>query len=196
VPTVPLSLSALSLDILIALDQAVGGLGAGPLGRVVDGPPTSVQNNLRVLLAHGLVQRTATRYSLVADAPAAEELAAAGLRLASPDAAIRLILRANPAVEFACQDPGGFVVGQATNADETAIVALERGIATIRRGRSAAVPPVLRFQIDELSRILHSAMGLRTRVASAVVVKGAVRAPGRSAALPYPIRPGGSPQRS
>src|SRR6476660_2599508 len=81
VPTVPLSLSALGFDILIALAQRPEGIGAGALGRLVDGAPTSVQNNLRVLAAHGLVRRTATRYTLIPDAPGGEERVAAGLRL-------------------------------------------------------------------------------------------------------------------
>jgi hypothetical protein len=196
VPTVPLSLSALSLDILVALDQAGSGLGSGPLGRVVEGPPTSVQNNLRALLAAGLVRRTATRYLLAVDAPGAVELVAAGLRLAVPEAAMRLVARANPAVEFASEDAGGFVVGLATNADEPSLAALDRAIATIRRDRPATFPPVLRFQMDELSRIIHSAIGLRTRLGAASVVKGAVRVPGRSAPVRYANRPGRSHQLS
>jgi hypothetical protein len=196
VPTVPLSLSALSLDILVALDQAALGLGAGPLGRVVEGAPTSVQNNLRALVASGLVRRTSTRYLLAVDAPGAEELVAAALRLAPPAAAMRLVARANPAVEFASEDGGGFVVGLATNADETSLAALDRAIAMIRRDRPATVPPVLRFQMDELSRIIHSAIGLRTRLGAASVVKGAVRVPGRSVPARYANRPGGSLQGS
>jgi hypothetical protein len=186
----------LSFDILVALDQAGPGLGAGPLGRAIEGPPTSVQNNLRALVSSGLIRRSATRYQLVADAPGAEELVAAGLRLAVPEAAIRLIARANPAVEFASEDPGGFVLGLANAVDDMAIAALERAMTTIRRGRPATVPPVLRFQMDELTRILHSAVGLRTRIGAASVVKGAVRAPGRSGPLRYADRPGRSHQLS
>jgi hypothetical protein len=193
---VPLSLSALGLDILVALDQVHQGLGAGPLGRVVDGPPTSVQNNLRSLSTAGLVRRSSTRYLLAADAPGAAELVTAALLLAPPEAAIRLVLRANPAVEFASEDPGGFVAGIAMDADETAQAALERALTIIRRGRPALVPPVLRFQMDEFARILHSAVGLRTRIAAATVLKGGIRTPGRSVQLRLADRPGRSPQLS
>jgi hypothetical protein len=184
------------MDILVALDQAHQGLGAGPLGRIVDGPPTSVQNNLRGLVTAGLVKRASTRYVLTADAPAAEELVAAAMRLPVPEAAIRLVLRATPAVEFASEDPGGFVVALAMSADEAANAALERAVTTIRRGRPATVPPVLRFSTDELGRILHSALGLRSRIAAATVVKGVIRTPGRSVHLRYSDRPGGSHQPS
>ena len=194
VPTVPLSISALGFDILIALAQRPGGIGAGPLGRIVDGAPTSVQNTLRMLIANGLVRRTGTRYLVEPGAPGVEELVAAGLRLARPAAALRLVLRANDSVEFASEDPGGFVVGLRSEAEAPVAEALERSIATVRRGRSTGDPAILHFQFEELTRIVRSAVGLRTRLAAADVIKGSVRAAGRSPGVGYPGRTGRIPQ--
>ena len=85
----PLSLSALSIDLVVALAQRPAGVGAGELARIVGGAPTSVQNGLRLLAAHGLVLRGASRYALVPGHPAAAELVALGLRLLAPESAIR-----------------------------------------------------------------------------------------------------------
>jgi hypothetical protein len=196
VTATPLSLSALSVDILIALSNRADGIAAGELGRILDGAPTSIQNNLRVLTTHGLVQRQGSRYVLVVDEPGVEELVAAGLRLARPEDAIRLVLRANTTVEFATYDLGGFIVGLRARPDIPSIDALERSIGTIRRNRPVAVPAILRFEMDELVRIMHAAVGLRTRIAAALVVKGVVRTTGRSLGVGYPYRPGRTPQNS
>jgi hypothetical protein len=196
VTATPLSLSALSIDMLVALAQRPDGFGAGELGRIVEGAPTSIQNNFRVLLGHGLAERQGSRYVLASDTPGVEELVGAGLRLAAPAQALRLVLRANSAVEFASEDLGGFIVGLRAKADPSAMEALERSIATVRRGRPVAVPAILRFEMEELSRIMHTAVGLRTRIASAMVLKGVVRSPGRSVPVRYPYRPGRTPQNT
>jgi hypothetical protein len=163
----------------VALAQRPDGVGTGAaaLARTTQGAPTSVQNSLRSLAAHGLVRRGPGGYALAADQPAAEELIALGLRLAPPRAAIGLLIRANDSVEFACVDETGFIVGMQPNPAPDALARFETSIETIHRGRSD-VPVVLRFDTDELARILRSALGLRTRVASAEIVKGGVRGVG------------------
>jgi hypothetical protein len=196
VPIVPLSLSAISLDIVVALAQRPDGMGAGELGRIVDGAPTSVQNNLRVLLAHGLIHRSASRYLLTVDQPGVEDLVAAGLRLSKAEAALRLVLRASESVDFACEDSGGFIVGMKAKVDPASMAALEQSLATVRRGRPVSVPAILRFDVDELTRLIHSAVGLRARIGSATVLKGFVRGPGRLVQVGYPYRPGRTPQNS
>ncbi len=190
VSTVPLSISALSIDLLVALTQRPDGMGAGELGRLVDGAPTSVQSSLRTLATHHLIRRDGAKYLLAADHPGVEELVAAGLRLSSPEEALRLVLRASDSVEFASQDAGGFVVGLREKPNPASMAALERSLATISRGRPITVPTVLRFEIDELARIVHSAMGLRSRLRSATILKGAVRTPGPLVPMRYPNRPG------
>ena len=190
-----LSLSALSIDLVVALAQRPAGVGAGELARIVRGAPTSVQNGLRLLAAHGLVLRGASRYAFVPGHPAAAELVALGLRLVAPEAAIGLVLRACDSVEFASVDLTGFVVGTRPDASSESMAILESSLATIRRDREN-VPVVLRFDSDELTRILRSAIGLRLRVMTATILKGTVRPVGPSAATAYPRGPGSTPQNS
>jgi hypothetical protein len=114
-----------------------------------------------------------------------KELVALGLRLPESDQAIRLVLRASDVVEFACVDAGGFIVGERARVEEGEAEAFEASLETIARDR-ADVLPVLRFELDELVRITHSAIGLRTRVAAAEIVKGGVRRLGPSAASSTP----------
>ena len=184
-----LSLSALSLDLIVALAQRPDGLGAGELTRIVAGPPTTVQNSLRLLTTHGLVIRDGSRFTLAGTHPAAAEVVALGLRLPPPDAATRIVVRANTSIEFAVADETGFIVGTRAEPDPEAVALLDSSLATIGRGRPEA-PPVLRFETHELGRILRSAVALRRRVAAAEVIKGTVRAAGPLDDAAYPERPG------
>ena len=176
----PLSLSALSIDLVVALAQRPAGVGAGELARIVDGAPTSVQNALRLLAAHGFVTRGSSRFALARDHPAAAELVALGLRLPPPDAAIRLVLRASDIVDFAAVDNAGFVIGTRPGTGTALLDALDDALATIRRDRAESMS-VLRFESGELGRILNAAVGLRRRVLEAQIIKGVVRPVGPSA---------------
>jgi hypothetical protein len=170
----PLSLSALSLDVVVVLSLRPQGASGGELARLTGAAPTSVQNTLRLLAGHGLVMRRSAMHVLSFDHAAVPDIAAVGLRLRAPRDAMSLILRASDAVEFACVDAAGFVIGTRVHPDPASSAAFEAALATIRRDRPD-VPVVLRFETEELARILHSALGLRTRVASAEVIKGLVR---------------------
>jgi hypothetical protein len=173
----------------VVLSQRPTGLGAGELVRLTDAAPTSLQNTLRLLVANGLVGHRSSRYFLSTDHPALAEVVATGLRLATPQDALLLVMRASEYVEFACIDEAGFVIGTQANADPDSAAAFEGAIATIRRDRGD-VPVVLRFETEELARILQSAIGLRTRIASAQPVKGIVRRVGPLAVDRRPDGPG------
>jgi hypothetical protein len=144
-----------------------------------------VQSALRVLVRHGLVVQSEAQFTLADQRRGVKELVALGLRLPESDQAIRLVLRASNVVEFACVDAGGFIVGERARVEEGEAEAFEASLETIARDR-ADVLPVLRFELDELVRITHSAIGLRTRVAAAEIVKGGVRRLGPSAASSTP----------
>ena len=113
-------------------------------------------------------------------------MVALGLRLHPPTEVIGIVLRANAAVEFACRDEGGFIVGERRPGSEGAIALLDAALSDIRRDRVDEVPVLLRFEMGELSRILRSAAVLRSRVAMAEVVKGTVRRTGRLPPLHQP----------
>jgi hypothetical protein len=123
---------------------------------------------------HGLVERVGSQYHLNSAARGAPEIVALGLRLPAPELAIRLVLRANEAVELAIFDPGGFVVGERGAGDGESLDRLDDALEAIRRDR-ADTPAVLRFQTGELARLIRTAIGLRSRVAMGEVVKGTVR---------------------
>src|SRR5207248_10297409 len=95
----PLSLSALSLEIVVALAQRPRGAGSSELARIVEGPKTSVQSPLRLLVRHGIVAQAAGQFSLADQRPGVPELVALGLRLGDPVDTIRLVLRASDVVE-------------------------------------------------------------------------------------------------
>ena len=174
-------MSALSLEIVVALAQLPRGAGSSELARIVEGPKTSVQSALRLLVRHGIVAQANGQFSLVDQRPGVAELVALGLRLGEPVDTIRLVLRASDVVEFACVDAGGFIVGERVRAEPDEAEAFESSLAAIARGR-ADTPIVLRFELDELARITHSAIGLRTRVAAAEILKGGIRRLGPSGA--------------
>src|SRR5215210_1373052 len=83
------TLSALGLDLIVALDQRANGTGSSELARIVGGAPTSVHHSLGLLVAHGIVRRQSSAYTLASEHPAFAELVAVGLRLPAPTAAIR-----------------------------------------------------------------------------------------------------------
>jgi hypothetical protein len=140
-------------------------------------------------VANQIVRREGSAFMLLPERVGVRELVALGLRLPSPTEVIRVVLRANEAVEFACLDASGFVVGERGASTEHAVGLLDATLDDIRRDRTDAVPVVLRFETGELIRILRSAVGLRTRVAMAEVVKGSVR---RMGPLPTGASPTGT----
>jgi hypothetical protein len=169
-----LSLSALTLDVVVALAQRPNGAGATDLARMVRGAPTSVQNCLKLLVTHGLLDRDGLDYRLRREHPAMPELVALGLRLPDPLDAIRIVVRANDAVEFAAVDDGGYIVGTAASPSPAVAGILDDSLETIRRGRTPP-PHILQFPMEDLVRILRSAMGLRGRLAAAQIEKGGIR---------------------
>ena len=183
-----LNLSALSLEIVVALGQRPSGMGAGELARITRGAPTSIQNQVRGLVGGQIVARDAGRLALNPAHPARAELVALGLRLAPPRIAMRLVVSANPAVEFATVDDGGFVMALSDKPAVEDLATLDTALAIIRRDR-ADVPMIVRFSMEDLARILRSAVGLRTRIAAAELLKG-VRRTGPSGAMHRPFVPG------
>ncbi len=168
-PTAPLALSALALNLVVVLSQRPSGSRANDLGRILAAPHTSVQTTLRHLEAHGLVRRDGAGYWLRDDHPAMPEVVALALRLPPMADALALVVRANEAIEFACVDGIGFIVGERRALAPEAWVQFERALAEVRRDRDDA-PLLVDFATADLARMLHSAVGLRTRIGLATVL--------------------------
>jgi hypothetical protein len=176
-----LTLTPISFDIAIALGQLPEGLRLSPLAHAIGSPVSSVQAALRILVATGLAVRVGSSppvYRLAEQHPAFEPLVALALTVSEPAHVLAILLRANPAVQFAAVDSRGFMAAIREDAIE-ARHRLDRSLETTR-STSDAVPRMELFDEQELVRHLAVSVGLRDRVRSAIVLKGHV--PSRAAA--------------
>jgi hypothetical protein len=169
-----LALTPQAVDAAIALCVAPRGIRLAHLAEVLDAPVSSAQAGLRALLANGLAGRSGTPpvYSL-SNHPARDALVAFVLVLPEPAHVLAVILRASPAVVFAAVDRSGFIAGLDRGATGAARQRLETALATIAAARPQS-PPVTVLPIDELVRLRPVSVDLRTRLAAAITIKGAL----------------------
>ena len=170
-----LTLTPISFDIVAALGQVPDGLRLSPLAQAIGSPVSSVQAALRILVASGLADRLGPappHYRLAPTHPARDHLHRLSLVLPEPAHVIGIVLRASPAVSFACVDAAGFVAalpGGAPAARAEFLAALDS-----IRSDHPDVPPVDLHDADELARLITVSIGLRDRVREAIVLKGRV----------------------
>ena len=168
-----LTLTPVSLDVVAALAHDPDGLRLTPLAHAIGSPVSSVQAALRILLANGLVARDdeiPPRYRL-ASHPARPALIELAVLLPEPAHVIGVALRASSAVTVASVDRAGFVAGLDLAAPEAAQTQLRETLAAVKAARDDS-PPVDLTEIGELLRIVSVAVGLRSRIRSAVTIKG------------------------
>ncbi len=182
-----LTLSPIGFDIVLALSQAPDGLRLAELSHIIGSPVSSVQTALRVLIANRLVSRPSVeppRYALADDHPARDELASLATVLPESAHAIAVILRANPVITYAAVDKIGFLASERRSANAPASQALDKHLALVAQARPES-PDVMRMSEEEFKRILRVSMGLRSRAAKAVTLKGrAPAAPGDTVERP------------
>jgi hypothetical protein len=179
-----LALTPISLDVVAALAHDPDGMRLTPLAHAIGSPVSSVQAALRILLANDLIARDADqppRYRLAAH-PAAEALVEFAVLLPEPAHVLGVVLRASPAVLYAAADRAGFVVAVEPGSGP-ARDRLDRTLAIVRDARSD-VPPVEQSELPELARIVAVSVGLRSRLDSAVTLKG--RLPSRRGTTAWP----------
>ena len=191
-----LTLTPIGLDVVAALAHDPDGLRLTPLSQAIGSPVSSVQAALRILMANRLVTRDAAvppQYAL-ADHPAAGALVELALVLPEAAHAMGVTLRASRAVAFAAVDRDGFIAGLEERGMAGTHERLTRSLASVAAARSDA-PPVQLLTIDELTRLSTVSLGLRARLASAVVLKGRldpagarVRARDRSTSMRTEVR--------
>jgi hypothetical protein len=176
-----LALTAISLDIVIALRSDPDGLRLTQIAGAIGSPVSSVQAALRSLVQHGLAERVGPvppRYRLT-DHPAATPLERLALLLPEPAHVIGIVLRADPDVVYATVDRAGFVVGLEDGDRADGGTRLGEALSTVRGSRPDA-PPVDISSMEELRRMLRVSLGLRARLDDAVAVKGRVGARGEA----------------
>jgi hypothetical protein len=169
-----LHLSPIGFDIVLSLSQTPDGLRLADLAHVMGSPVSSVQTALRVLVANHLVHREEVDpplYRLTPDHPARDELASLATVLPEPAHAIGVILRANPVVTYAAVDGMGFIVAERDEASAATREALDRHLGLVAGSRSET-PAVMRASESELDRLMRVAVGLKSRAAKALTIKG------------------------
>jgi hypothetical protein len=168
-----LTLTPVSLDVVAALAHDPDGLRLTPLAHAIGSPVSSVQAALRILLANDLVARDdeiPPRYRLSTH-PARPALIELAILLPEPAHVIGVALRASSAVAVASVDRAGFVAGLDLAAPDAAQEQLRETLATVKAAREDS-PPVDLTEVGELLRIVGVAVGLRSRIRSAVTIKG------------------------
>ncbi len=169
--------SPLALDLLLALTQRREGARLADLATAVGAPLTSAQRAIRVVLADRVVERhgrTRPFYRLRAEHPGLSVLIDLAYVASAAKRALRIILRASRAVEFAARDEMGYVIVRSAFADPTDVVELERGLARIRSRREEQLP-VVSYEHDDLRELLREDPSPRERALRAEVVRGSVR---------------------
>src|SRR5438094_3267638 len=127
--------SAIALDLILALTQKREGARLADLATATDTAISAAQVAVRLLLADRLIEREPgrrPRYRLRREHPAIAALIELSLRSTAPAHALDVILRANPAVEFAARDRDGYRVVEGPIADPRDVALLHAALAKIR----------------------------------------------------------------
>lgn len=189
-----------ALDILLALTQRRDGARLTELAAGAGVALTTAQSALRLLLREGLVSRDRGRrpvYRLRTSHAALDTFLDLAGQHAGPAHALDVMLRANPAVEFAARDEQGYLVVRSASAEAVHLVALKAGLDRIQAGRERQLS-VASYDHDLLRDLLGEDASPRERATRARLIKGSLP---RSFPAPRPARtpvgtPLGRPHRS
>src|SRR5918996_115106 len=128
-------------EVLVALGQRPQGTSLSEIAAALSAPLSSVQRAVSSLSGGGFLRsedgRAAT-HRLNPDHPAAEALAEFSLRVLPVERSADIVLRANPAVEFAGRDREGYLVVLSPFAEPVDIARLQATLDRINHGRPDA----------------------------------------------------------
>jgi len=168
--------SRVALELALVLSQRPHGARLAELARAVGAPLSSAQVGLKVLVRDGLAEAFGEgrpRYWSRTAHPAHVAVVDLAARAGEPARAIELVVRGNPAVEFAARDRRGYIVVKSARADAADGAALERVLAIIRRGREADLAVTV-YEHDELLDLLRDDPSPRTRAGAADIMTGTI----------------------
>ena len=168
--------SRIALELALVLSQRPQGARLAELARAVAAPLSSAQAGLKVLLRDGLAEAFGEgrpRYRSRAVHPAHAAVVELAARGGEPDRAIEIVVRGNPAVEFAARDRRGYIVVKSARADAADGAALEGVLALILAGREHDLAVTL-YEHDELLDLLRDDPSPRTRARAADIVTGTI----------------------
>jgi predicted nucleotidyltransferase len=192
-----------ALDLVLALTQLRGGARLAELATASDISLSTAQTAMRLLLSDRVVTREGghrPRYRLRADHRASDAIVQMAARYAPAPHSLDLVLRANPAIEFAARDRDGYIVVEHPLADPRDLAALEHVAALIGAGGDG--PRMTRFTHHDLVDRLRDDPGPLRRAEAATRLKGSLarsfsapmprprrsKAAGRSRRVPVPAR--------
>lgn len=165
-----------ALEAVIALDERPEGLRLADVAAILGTGPSSAQRALELLVSDGLVARGGVGgrlHRLEAGHPAIPALVALASRGLPVEAAIDLVCRANPAVEFAGREREGYLLVIRRLADPADEARLGRALAVINADRADA-RPMTRYTHDEVRDILLDDRQPRDRAMGMTIVRGSV----------------------
>ncbi len=164
--------SSIALDLIVALTQRRDGARLAELAMAVRAPLSATQSAMRMLLADAVVERDPSRrprYRLRDAHPASRILVELAARVAPARRALDVVLRANPAVEFAARDSRGYVVVETPLADPRDVLLLEEALQ-----RVADQSAIIRYRHQQLVDALRDDPAPRHRAARMTVLRGAL----------------------
>ena len=174
-----LALTPIGFDVIVALAHDPDGFRLTPLVDVFGSPASSIQASFRVLMANGLVTRTAGASPVyrLADHPAREALTDLAVVLQEPTHTLEIVLRASPAVSVSAFDQGGFVAGLDPAAAPAVVDRLRATLTAIADAWPTA-PAVQLSDAAGLERLAIRSDPLRSRRAATQRVKRSATAVG------------------
>lgn len=167
--------SGSALDLLLALTQRREGVRLAELAVACDLSLSTAQTAMRLLLTDGIVAREREhrpRYRLRAEHRAAEAIVRLAARCAAPRHSLDIVLRANPAIEFAARDRAGYVVVEHPLADPRDLAALDHVTGLV--GADGDGLRMTRYAHHDLVDRLRDDIGPRRRAEAATPLKGSL----------------------
>ncbi len=161
-------------DVVIALTQRPAGMRLNEIADAISAPLTSIQRAAASLVRGGLVTTSgerSPRYAINTRHPAAEALIEFCLRAVPVERAMDVVVRANPAVQFAGRDQDGYIIVVSPFAEPADVARLGATLAQVNQAREDPV----RFEIAErgdVREILWDDLTLRDRGLGMTTVKG------------------------
>jgi predicted nucleotidyltransferase len=164
-----------ALDLVLALTQRREGARLAELAAASDLSLSTAQTAMRLLLADGIVAREGEhrpRYRLRTEHRASDAIVRLAACYASPPHSLDLVVRENPAIEFAARDRDGYVLVEHPLADPRDLAALERVAGLIGAGSEG--PRMTRYAHHDLVDSLRDDVEPRRRAAAATLLKGSL----------------------
>jgi len=167
--------SAPALDLVLALTQRRDGARLAELAVASGLSLSTAQTAMRLLLTDRIVASEGAhrpRYRLHPEHRASDAIIRLAARHAAPRRSLDIVLRANPAVEFAAHDRDGYVVVEHPLADPRDLAALEHVAGLI--GADGNEFRITRYTHAELVDRLRDDVESRRRAEAATPLKGSL----------------------